>query len=293
MSVTVDYLVVCSGEMDEMDLMELLTEILKDELEVIDGELSDIEQLSQYIDIRYIKMREDGRRICGFSVQFDNGLVEFDSASEEMRNLIREFSKSVAGCTNEGIEHLLKLNDFQLQHELRKYGKEIFEIEMNLREALSLIFVDTYGEDFYKLLKEVSVEPTGQRKPQESQMQAEYENQLFFLDFSDYINMNARKDLSLGRIKEYMGQAADFEELKRRITTNPIIKEEYNAFLTRLQERLNPIEKLRNCVAHNRPIPRRIIGSYEKARDLLLKEIKDFLEEQDNSEVNGDTKDGD
>ena len=286
MSVTVDYLVVCSGE---IDLMELLTETLKDELEVVDGELSDTEELRKHINVRYTKMRKDGRRICGFSVQFDNSLVEFDSASEEMGNLIREFSKSVAGYTNEGIEHLLKLNDFQLRHELRKYGKEIFEIEMNLREVLSLIFVDTYGEDFYKLLQEVNVEPTGQRKPQESQMQAQYENQLFFLDFSDYINMNVRKDLSLGRIKEYMEQAEDFGELKRRITTNPIIKEEYAAFLTRLKERLGPIEKLRNCVAHNRSIPRRIIGSYENAREMLLEEIDDFLKEQASDDnVTGD-----
>ena len=289
MSVKVDYLVVYS---EEMDLIELLIETLKNELDGVSKEPLETEELRQHIDIRYTKMREDGRRICGFSVQFDNGLVEFDSASEDMRNLIREFSKSVAGCTNEGIEHLLKLNDFQLQHELRKYGKEIFEIEMNLREALSLIFVDTYGEDFYKLLKEVSVEPTGQRKPQESQMQAQYENQLFFLEFSDYVNINVRKDLSLGRIKEYMGQSEDFEELKRRITTNPIIKEEYAAFLTRLQERLDPIEKLRNCVAHNRSIPKRTLDNYKTAKDLLLEEIKEFLEELEDSEMNGETETG-
>ena len=276
MSITVEYLVVCSGE---MDLMELLTETLKSELEDADDELSD-EQLRQCIDIRYTMAREDGRRICGFSVQFDSILVEFDGASEEMGNLIREFSKSIARCTNEGIEHLLKLNDPKLESTLRKYAEEIFKIEMKLREALSLIFIDTYGEDFYKLLKEAKMEPTGNNAPTEDQMQAQHENQFFFLVFSDYISVNVRKDLNLGRIKEYMGLAEDFAELKRKITTDPIIKEEYVDFLASLQKRVNSIGELRNCVAHNRSIPKRTLDNYEMAKESLLKDTKKFLKKQ-------------
>ena len=270
MPVTVDYLVVYS---EELDLMDLLTEMLKNALEDVDDEPPEEEELSQYITIRHTTSREDGRRICGFS-------VEFDSVVGGMGELIHDFSQSVADCTDEGIRHLLKLNDPQLRRTLRDYGDEIFEIEMKLREALSLIFVDSYGQNFYTLLKEVRVEPTGREAPEESQMQAHCENQFFFLVFSDYININVRKQLNLNRIVEYMGQAEDFEGLKQMITTNPITKERYVDFLESLKQRVDPIEKLRNCVAHNRSISQKIIDDYEMAKDLLLEEIKEFLEEQ-------------
>lgn len=280
MSVTVDYLVVYS---EELDLMELLTETLKGALEDVYDEPQEAEELSQYITIRYATQREDGHRICGFSVEFDN-------TAGGMGGLIYNFSQSVADCTDEGIRHLLKLNAPQLRRTLRDYGDEIFEIEMKLREVLSLIFVDTYGENFYALLKEVRVEPTGKEAPEESQMQAQCENQFFFLVFSDYININVRKQFNLNRIIEYMGQAEDFEGLKQMITTNPITKERYVDFLESLKQRVDPIEKLRNCVAHNRSISQKIIDDYEMAKDLLLEEIKDFLEEQENSEVNDETE---
>ena len=59
---------------------------------------------------------------------------------------------------------------------------------MQLREALSLIFVDTYGEDFYNLLKDADVKPF--EESDEDQMEDYYENQFFFLLFSDYIKIN-------------------------------------------------------------------------------------------------------
>ena len=293
MSVKVDYLVVCSHS---KDLTPILAKLLGDVIETayneedIDYEPPEDEELRQCITLRYTKIRGDGRQICGFSVDFDVASMEFDIASVEMEELIREFSKAVAKCTLQGIEHLLKLNDSQLQCTLRRYGNEIFEIEMKLREALSLIFINTYGEDFYALLKEVKVEPTGKSAPAESQMQAQYENQFFSLVFSDYININVRKDLNLDRIKEYMGWAEDFEELKRRITTNPIAKEEYADFLASLQKRVGPIGELRNCVAHNKSIPKKTLENYKMVKDPLLKSIEEFLEQQENHKGNYKTK---
>ena len=268
MSVTVDYLVVCS---DEMDLMELLTEALKNALEGVDDEPPEAEELSQYITIRYTTPREDSHRICGFS-------VEFDSAAGGIGELIHDFSQSVADCTDEGIEHLLKLNDPQLQRTLRDYGEEIFEIEMKLREALSLIFVDTYGQDFYTLLKDVNI--TQAERPSVKRMQQFYENEFFFLFFSHYPRINDRKRPNQDGIFEYIQQAEDFEELKQRMTTNPITKERYVAFLASLRQQVDSIEKLRNCVAHNRSIPKRTLDNYKTAKDLLLEEINEFLEEQ-------------
>ncbi len=275
MAVMVDYLVVYA---EELDLMYLLTEMLKNALEDVYDEPPEEEELRQHINIRYTKRRkdkaerqEDCRCTSGFS-------VEFDSEEERLAELIDDFSESLANCTDEGIEHLLKLNDPQLQRTLRDYGEEIFEIEMKLREALSLIFVDTYGQDFYTLLKDVDITQT--ERPSVQRMQQFYENEFFFLLFSHYPRINNRKRPNQDGIFEYIQQAEDFEELKQKMTANPITKERYVDFLASLEQRVDSIEKLRNCVAHNRSIPKRTLDNYKTAKDLLLEEIKDFLEEQ-------------
>lgn len=292
MSVKVDYLVVCSKG---KDLIPILAKLLEDAIkttyneENIYEEPPEAEELSQYIAINYTKNRDDGRWIRRFSVDFDIALLNFGIASKEMGTLIREFSTSVTKSTKDGIEHLLKLHDPQLQRTLRRYGDEIFEIEMKLREALSLIFVNTYyDEDFYDLLKKVNVTPLPERA---ERMRKYYENQFFFLGFSDYVRINESKPATKAeKVLEYIEEAQDFEDLQRIITANPIEEDRYADFLASLKERVNSIEKLRNYVAHNMPIPDEIIEDYNMAKDPLLESINDFLEDEANLEVEGETK---
>ena len=279
MAVTVDYLVVYS---EEMDLMELLTKMLKNALEDVDDEPPEEEELRDYIYIRYTKRREDFLYICGFS-------VEFDRAEERMSELIDKFSEAVVDCEDKGIKHLLKLYDPQLRCTLRTYADDIFEIEMKLREALSLIFVHTYGEDFYRLLKHTNVKPS--KDCTIDQMEDCYGNQFFFLGFTQYSYINERKDPSLERVVQHIGQAQNFEELKQLITTKePITEPQYTQFLKDVKKLINQIEDIRNCVAHNRPIPDELKGSYETAKQSLLEEINKFRKKLANCEVSDETE---
>ena len=284
MFTTVDYLVVCSNEIGlsgEMGLIEFLTEMLKSTLEAVDDEPPVVEELEQHINIRYTTTREDGRWTCGFS-------VTFDSAEGQMEDLINNFSEFVADCEEEGIKHLLKLNDPQLRRTLRDYGDEIFQIEMKLREALSLIFVNAY-ENFYDLLKETNVTPSA--RSDKEQMQKSYENQFFLLVFSQYKQINNRKLPELEKIFEYIRQAEDFDGLQQMITTKrPITERRYTGFLASLKNQVEWIEKLRNCVAHNKSIPEDIIVNYETEKATLLKEIDKILNSQANHEVNDEIK---
>ena len=295
MSVKVDYLVVCSKG---KDLIPILAKLLEDAIKTIYNEENiynespEEEELRQYIAINYTKNRDDGRWIRRFSVDFDIASVDFDIASEEMGKLIREFSTTVAKSTNDGIENLLKLNDPQLQCTLRRCGDEIFEIEMKLREALSLIFVNThYDEDFYELLKEVNVKVYEQKNAE--QMRKYYENQFFYLSFSAYRHINEYRPANkMEEILKYIEEAQDFEDLQRIITANPIKEDRYADFLASLTDQVESIELLRNCVAHNKPIPERTLDNYNKVSKPLLKSINDFLEEEANLEMDGETKTG-
>lgn len=293
MSVKVDYFVVCSKG---KDLIPILAKLLEDAIKTIYNEENifnespEEEELRQYIAINYTNNRDDGRWIRRFSVDFDIASVDFDIASEEMGKLIREFSTTVAKSTNDGIENLLKLNDPQLQCTLRRYGDQIFEIEMKLREALSLIFVNTYyDEDFYDLLKEVNVNPYKRESPE--RMRKYYENQFFYLSFGDYKYINQSKAASkVGELLKQIEEAQGFEDLQQIIAANPIKEERYANFLASLTDQVESIELLRNCVAHNKPIPERTLDNYNKVSKPLLKSINDFLEDEANLEMYGETQ---
>ena len=282
MSVTVDYLVVSSNS---SDLTSILPKLLGDTIANIYDEVGiydeppDEEELQRYITIRYTKKQEGGRCICGFSVNFNIESEQFNIGEERREALIAKFSQAVRDCEGTGIKHLLKLKDLQLKHTLRAYGEEIFEIEMKLREALSLIFVDTYGENFYDLLRKVNVSSSNQ--PNADHMRKYHQNQFFFLGFNSYVQINEPKVPNQPReIFQYIGNAIDFEDLRRMISSGPITKKPYADFLASLKERVVPIEKLRNCVAHNRSIPDEIIKDYNMAKEPLLESINEFLEQQ-------------
>ena len=257
MVVKVDYLVVCS---DKTNLIELLTETLENALESVDDEPPEEEELKQWIDIHLPKKRRDGCQIYRFS-------VAFNSAEERMEKLIRGFSNSVACSNEEGIKHLLKLKDPQLRYKLRNYGKEIFNIEMKLREALSLIYIDTYHKDFYDLLQLRN----RRRGCTPDRLRKYHENQSFCLLFSEYKNIHDLNQITIHNL-------------------NQITKDQYIYFLDSLSDLVKPIEKLRNCVAHNRSIPKNIMDNYNETKGPLLDKINKFLKEQEKSKVSNETE---
>ena len=74
----------------------------------------------------------------------------------------------------------------------------------------------------------------------------------------------------------------DYDELRRNIQYRGIIKEKYQDFLAKIKQNLEPIENLRNCIAHNRSIPKsdnyKAITDYDRAKELLDESIESFWE---------------
>jgi hypothetical protein len=173
----------------------------------------------------------------------------------------------------------LKFYDQKLHNEHQKYAEELFEIEMKLREVLSVIFIENYESDFYNLLEDVNNIHFQGDAPQESQMQTRFENQFFYLNFSQYKTLNDKKKIgNVDQIIKLLGQVTDFGAFQSQLTQHHIRKEEYSNFIARLKANLEQIEDLRNCVAHNRVIPKAIKDNYGLAKTELLKAIDEFLD---------------
>lgn len=269
----VDYILVHQAG---LKLKDLLQQKLIEAYETAYLEAPDDDRANQLLAIRYTRKFAKGVKEAFSGVSLT--IEEFDDGEDgDTAAIVKNFTDAIVEAQEEGILHVVKLNDPILFRENAQYAAEIFEIEMKLREAFSVIFIDTVGDEFYSLIKDTSVNPMGE--PQESQMRTRQENQFFYLTFSQYRNLNDKK--SFGKNAEQLikiiGQATDFRALQELLTQTPIKKEEYKDFITRLTAILDPIEDVRNCVAHNRTVSQREKDNYVQAKEKLMELINEFL----------------
>jgi len=260
------------------NLLSLLKETIKESTTIqieIEEEPEIIENWSifDWIEVKY-NIHSDDKYIAGFS-------LDTECEVENFKKLTKEFGQKLQ--SNSGISLVIKYNDEAMMTNYQNYVKEIFELEMKLREAISFIFLDTYKEDYYNLLKDVNVktQPISQNsQPDENYFKSHFENEFFFLLFSDYTKLDNQKDLEQHDLIDMISDSDSYEDLKQKIQNRGICKKKYQDFLAEIQRNLDPIEKVRNCIAHNRSIERsndnRMIVDYENSIDRLKKSIDDF-----------------
>ena len=264
------------------DLKEYLLNLLKQTLDEstiieisVEEKPEDIQdwEIFNWIEIKYNHSIGENKFIAGFSLDI----------SENYKEIISEFGNSLKD--DENIEVVFKYFDEPMSEEHKNYAEEIFEIEMKLREIISFIFIDTYKGDYYNLLKEVGVkiQPlNGKNKPNEKYFERHFENEFFFLLFSDYIRLNELKKINQNDLMDFIKSSNDYDELKRNIQDRGITKEKYQDLIAAIKQNLDPIENMRNCIAHNRSFTDNVLENYQQAKANLDSIINQFWEELEN-----------
>jgi len=264
------------------DLKEYLLDLMKQTLgesaiiEVsVEEKPEDIQnwEIFNWIEIKYNYILEENKSIVGFSLDI----------SEEYREIISEFGDHLKD--DENIEVVFKYFDESMSEKHKSYAEEIFEIEMKLREIISFIFIDTYKGDYHNLLKEIDVkiQPlNGNNKPDKDYFERHFENEFFFLLFSDYMHLSEPKKISQNDLMELIINSNDYDELKRNIQNRGITKEKYQDMIASIKQNLKPIEDMRNCIAHNRSFTDTVLQNYQQAKANLYNIINQFWEELEN-----------
>ena len=106
--------------------------------------------------------------------------------------------------------------------------------------------------------------------------------EFFFLLFSDYIRIDHLKKIDQSDLIDIIVNSNDYDELKQNIQNRGIIKEKYQDLIASIKQNLEPIENMRNCIAHNRSFTDTILENYQQAKVNLDKVIKEFWEELEN-----------
>jgi hypothetical protein len=173
----------------------------------------------------------------------------------------------------------VKFEDSILQEELLQYASELFVLEMKLRRVLTVIYLHAYQDgDPYDLLHEETVQPMTKPLPSADDMQKAIENQFFHITFSNYIELNRKPDITRVPLLINLIRSKNcYEDLCAELERLPIEDEDDAVFLAALKERMNTIDAMRNCVAHNRKPSNGVINNYKSFRPLVEQALDDFL----------------
>ena len=268
----VAYQVVYSKDADiKGEIEELLKEALEDNYVVVDEENLD------FIEINYVVVIDDTKSIAGFK-------LDLSSIDADAIKLVQSFNEKLND--DENIAVVFKYTDNSFFAFLQKIYEELYAIEMKLREVVTLIFIDTYKDDFYNLLYETDVrlhiglnkEVQKNREQKEQFLAKRLENEFFHVLFSDYVKLTKSKNLKQDDLFLIAEMSSNFDEFKDNILKRGIVKEKYLNFINSIKENMNNLEKVRNCVAHNRTPSDDDIYNYTLSKEDIIQKIDAFVE---------------
>jgi hypothetical protein len=203
--------------------------------------------------------------------------LDLPEETAQVQTVVHEFASALAETPP--IFHAVKFEDPLLRAELAHRAEEIFALEMKLRRVLSLIYLHANqgADNPYDLLRDESVQPINKEKPKLEQMKAAAENQFFHLTFGQYVGLNERPELKLSALLSVVRDADTYEAFRAELDPAPIKHEDDAVLVAGLKERMDPIETMRNCVAHNRRPSKRTVENYDNARPLLDQMLDEYL----------------
>lgn len=207
-----EFLMVCHTEKASLGfLRELLGEVLTESYdEVTDEELEDAVRLSlsrPAPDAQDENGQTVNRTLCGFD-------LELPDETPNLRLVVEDFTTSLTNTSG---------------------------LEMKLRKALSMVYLPSYADDFYNLLRnETENIQGGKEKLQAEDMQLNHENEFFHLVFSQYIKLNQRKTTNKTEdLLELIRKADSFDSLREEVEREPVSDESDKDFLASLKQRID------------------------------------------------------
>jgi len=255
-------------------LVNVLTRVLVENYDEFDSD-----EVQQMVILRSERLGKEATDEAENTVQ--NVLLcfalELPEETNEAQTVVKEFAEALVDT--DPISHVFKFEDPLLQADLAHWAEEIFTLEMKLRRVLTLIYLYAYQDgDPYNLLRDESTEPMGKKDLKSEDVKKALENEFFYLTFSQYRGLNKRPEIKqVTVLLETISSSETYDAFRAELNRVPVEHEEDAVFLAGLKERMDSIEKMRNCVAHNRRPSQAVINNYNTARPPLNQLLDNYL----------------
>jgi hypothetical protein len=207
--------------------------------------------------------------------------------TREADRLTQGFCKEIRDRTTEdipGLYHMIRLTSLTQLRENEIFFREIYDIEMRLREVLSYIFLDQYPDRPYRFLDGNAVKLQGDRSNHAPEyLKAHDENQLFHILFNEYAYLNQQPVSKPQELLQLIREHTEYADLHEALRESPIREEKHVALIAALQQLAPAVDEVRNAIMHNRELSRAVRENYDQVKPRFLQLIEDFWQ----AELNG------
>ncbi|RFM29588.1 hypothetical protein [Deminuibacter soli] len=230
----------------------------------------DLRSAMDFISLTLNKPLQTGVNFTSFEIDVDTDQYDFSKYDDFLEGLKNRLKAT------DGFHKLLKYVDEIRADQYVKYYLELAEMEMKMREVFSYIFYNKYSVTGNDLFEEFDAKTAGVEEPKPDELDKRLENKFFYLTFSGYLKFEKPKDVLIKELIPLIQTKEQYEELRAHLNSRGITVEHHVDFLQAVRATLDPIESVRNCIAHNRQIPNRTDANYTRARTELLRFIQEF-----------------
>ena len=221
----------------------------------------------------------DGGRHTAWRLALRFGNMEEEGAETDLAFVrhVADASVDLASQTESNILAVIKLRDPAQLSEHKALYEEVYALEMALREVVSYIFAARYPENLTDGLRKTGVKPGSSASlPKEAQLMKGGENQFFYILFGGYAVLNEAPEVKVRDITYAILTGTTIDEMRKLLDLRPIDDERHAGFLAGLQKLMDPVERLRNGVAHNRRVGKTVRANFHTAAEQLWEAIDAF-----------------
>ncbi len=176
---------------------------------------------------------------------------------------------------------LLKVNDELLKKLAVKYYEEIIDLEMDLRNVITYILNYDNKRINNELFKDFGIRPS--EALNDEVIEKNHENGLFYILFNHYASFTEPQKIKADKIADLLQDVSiqSFDNFKQKLASRAISEERHLSFLYSINQKLGPVEKMRNAIMHVRNLSKNIINNYDKAVNTYQndKGINDLIKE--------------
>ncbi len=191
-------------------------------------------------------------------------------------NEINEFSENFLSFLKDKVQFIYKFEDNRFLEIRSKFFLDIYRIETSLREVISFIFFTTYYY-IWEFLKDLEIDDvTKKYNLKFEDLKNNFENEFFYISFSDYKKLLNLKKLKEDEKIELLRDSYSFEDWKKRIFERGLKDEPYIDFINSIKQDLEILEQFRNAIMHNHIFTQKLKQSYEMAKSEILRKIEEF-----------------
>ena len=261
----------------------ILRYIFLHECDEIGSKIDDL--LKEALELEDINLLDNHRNLELDTIKTDNGiflsrvnLILFDI---DYSRVIIRFEEYLTDEDN--IKMCVKMYDSHKLKENQRFLLELYEMEMKVREIFSVIMYLQKAKFEWskaKLKKDFKTNPDAYRK--------KMMNEFFFIEFSDYKNIDCKKEIKFADLLEILKNINDITNLLPQIQdlAKPTLglKERFEE-ISRIPKAIGCLESFRNAIAHNRYLSPKDIENFNKAKEIIQEVYDVYVEKFKNKQL--------